>query len=355
MSETSPNIVHEAEANRQHVRITLPAKVRIGNDVFDAADWSSGGISLEMPGNRDISDSIEKGRVLPAEVNFLFEGFEMAVPLNLEVVNIDRNRGRVGCKFHDLDRRQRNIIQYFVSAYMSGELVRVGDIMDVVARNNMTKARNIPDAKAGMTMAQIQKQKLDKTVRTALVTVISLALLAYIATSIYERFFIVKAHTARVVAEMLTVDTPSGGKIFYAALPADTAVKKGQPIFTVASDTGTVTSADSPCDCIIKNRLMDNNRIVKKGEPALELVRPDAKPFVEASISNEQAVKLEVGQETLLALPGHDTYIRGQVQSIQTVDSAHENSTVVITPVDPLPVEYVDDPVEVRIDTLDML
>lgn len=347
-----PNLVHEAEAQRQHIRIPLPVQVTVAGLTVTAMDWSNGGVGLQLPEGTAFPKEFQQGNKLDATILFPFEGFGMSLPVKLEITYADAGKGRVGCRFDGLNRQQQSVIQYFVTAYLSGEIIRVNDIMDVVARNNFTRARALPDAFAGLSPAEIAKRKFSQRMKVLTLTSIASLLALYIGMSIYERTFIVKATSGRVTAEMLTVDAPAGGKIYFNPIEADTKVKQGQPLLTVSTVQGNVISVDSPCDCIVKRRLSDNNRLIRKGEPALELVRPDAVATVEAYIPQREAVKLAVKDEVLLAMPGKGQTLRGLITTIQAGKGLEGNSLVKIAPLEKLSAEAVDDPVEVRVDTL---
>ncbi len=348
----SPNLVHEAEAQRQHIRIPLPVHVSVAGITVVAMDWSNGGVGLQLPDGTPFPKELQQGHKLDATILFPFEGFGMSLPVRVEITYSDANKGRVGCRFVEMNRQQQSVIQYFVTAYVSGEVIRVGDIMDVVARNNHTRARNLPDAYAGLSAAEIAKRKLATKLKFGALALIGFLLIGYILTSVYERMFIVKATSGRVTAEMLTVDAPAGGKVFYNPIAADTKVSKGQSLLTVSTVQGNIVTVDSPCDCIVKRRLSDNNRLIRKGEPALELVRPDAATSVEAYIPQKYAVKLSIGEEALLAMPGKGRYMRGNITAIQAGKGLKGNSLVKLAPAQKLSAEAVDDPVEVRVDTL---
>lgn len=344
-----PQMVHEAEAQRQHIRISLPASIHINGINYPLADWSVGGISI-LPANGQLPSGVTEGSNIDGVLQFQFDGFALSIPAKMEAGFVRHDK--IGCKFNSMDRNQRSVMQYLVTAYTSGELVNAGDLLDVVARNNMTKPRNVPDPYAGLTSSEIAKQKTIKGIKTGAVALISALLLAYILSSVYERLYIVKATSAQVAAQMMTVDSPSGGKIYYAPILPDMKVKTGQPLLSVTSLSGESYTVDSPCDCIVKKRLLENNRLVRKGEPALELVRPDARAYVEAYIPHKEAVKLSVQQQVMMALPGHDEYLRGTISIIQAGKGMDGNSLIRIEPNKALPPEYIDDPVEIRIDTL---
>lgn len=347
-----PNLVHEAEAQRQHIRIPLPAQVTVAGITVMAMDWSNGGVGLQLPDGMAFPLQFQQGNKMDATIMFPFEGFGMSLPVRIEITYADAGRGRVGCRFDGLNRQQQSVIQYFVTAYVSGEVIRVNDIMDVVARNNHTRARALPDPYAGLSTAEIAKRKMMQKLKLGSIYLIGFLLVSYIFMSVYERVFIVKATSGRVTAEMLTVDAPAGGKVYFYPIDADTQVNQGQPLLTVSTATGNVLSIDSPCDCIVKRRLTDNNRLIRKGEPALELVRPDAAPYVEAYIPQRHAVKLATGEEVLLSMPGKNHTTRGKILAIQAGKGLKGNALVRIATMEKLPASMVDDPVEVRVDTL---
>jgi alginate biosynthesis protein Alg44 len=351
--ETSPQLVHEAEAQRQHIRINLPASAYIEGKNYQLSDWSVGGISLVLEKGENTPSYLQEGQTTQAHLQFQFDGFGITVPVKLSINSVRGNR--VGCQFIEMDRNKRTVMQYLVTSYTSGELVNTGDLLDVVGRNNMTKPRNVPDPYAGLDATEIAKRKLLKSINIAAVAVLSALLVAYIVASVYQRLYVVGATSAQVHAEMLTVDAPAAGKLYYNPILPDMKVTKGAPLLTVSTTNGASYTVDSPCNCIVKKRLLDNNRIAKKGEPALELVRPDAKTYVEAYIAHKNAVKLSVGQEVMMAMPGHNDYQRGIISIIQSGKGMSGNSLVRIEPNNPLPVEYVDDPVEIRIDTKGLL
>lgn len=339
-------VVHEAEVQRQHIRISLPVRVEINGEFYTAADWSHGGVGLEIAEEGGDTSHFTKGMMLEAALHFPFEGFSITIPAKLEVIYANSGRRRIGCRFEDLDRQRQSLLHYFVTASIGGEIIRMQEVMEIVARNNFTRSRNIPEA---------PKKDITQRLRMASLAVIGLLLLGYIGLSLYERLFILQATSARVTAELLTADAPAGGKVYYQPLMPDSRVEKGQPLLTIATAKGNVLSVDSPCDCTIKRRLAENNRLARKGEPLLELAPLNTQPWVEAYLPQKHAVQLATGQEALLTLPGYRKIWRGTIASIQAGKGFSGNALIRIISKKPLPVEAVDDPVALRIDTLGWL
>lgn len=348
------NLRHEAEVQRQHARIQLPAKVAVAGIVLETANWSNGGVALKIPEDMALPKELKEGSSHQAAFQFEFEGFSFVVPLDIEIRHIVKKKDKVvGCRFTNLTRRQISIIQSMVNAYISGEVVQIGDLLDVAARNNFSRPRTIPSADEGLSPFIRFRNRMRRSLRFTMVTAVFAALIAFIFLSIYERMFVITAVSGQVAADMISVDAPAGGKVFFKPIPMGTQISKGELLLTISSDTGNITSAESPCDCILKRRIFENNSLARKGEPVLEMVPPDAIPFIRAAVPNTEAVRLKVGDTASLSLPGHGR-VTGKITAIQSGADLGANAILLITPEKPIPVSYVDNPVKVRVDTLNL-
>ncbi|MBY0354622.1 MAG: PilZ domain-containing protein [Rickettsiales bacterium] len=348
------NIVHEAEAQRQYVRIQLPLRVKVGTDFYETIDWSNGGVALQWPENlnRDQDTLFVEGKIMKGTLDFPFEEFDMSLPVDMEIRYVDRERHRIGCRFTNLSAQQISMLQYFVGAYISGEVIRVGDVLEVAARNNFTMQRKVQAMDAEKSATGRFFYSLRRRTGLVAVMLVSLFLAAYVVTGLYERFYVVTAKTASIEADMEKVQAPSGGTVFYQKLSEGSKVQKGTPIVMVSSDTGTVSSLDSPCDCYIVSRAFNNYDRVKSFDPLISLVAADAKTFVLASVPFDQAVKLTKGQSAQIYFSGIGKRIKGKVQNIlMTSDALEATARVIIVPELSLSAEFVGNPVEVKIDT----
>ncbi len=349
------NIAHEAEVQRQHVRLQLPASVEIGGNRFETIDWSNGGVCIDYPSEEEMNASgakIEIGNILNGKLGFAFDGFDFSVPMEMEVRYIDRARKRVGCRFINLDKRRLSLLQFMVSSYISGELVSAGDLIDVAGRNNFTVKRKIPAAEEGLSPYQRLQRRMGKTASGGLVVVVTLLLLVYLGASVYERAFVIKASTAVVTADLLPVIATSGGRLTYLNLPPDSKVRAGQPLATILSESGNLVSIDSPCDCYVKEKLFDNGTRAREGDAILKLASLDARPYIQAYVPFEDSLRVAIGQEIMLSYAGDSTYRKGTVTDILARgQDLNGKAVIIIDPEEKLSVEAIDDPVEVRIDT----
>lgn len=349
------NIVHEAEVQRQFVRIQLPLKVTISGHDYDTIDWSNGGVALEWPEamNRDQGTVFVEGKMLKGTLHFPFEEFDMTLPVDMEIRYVDRDRRRIGCRFTNLSAQQLSMLQYFVGAYISGEVIRVGDVLEVAARNNFTTQRKIPSATTELTSAQRLSRAMRRRTGMSMVLAGSLFLALYVMAGLYERLFVVTAKAATVdAAEMVKVQATSGGTVFYQQIDLGTKVQKGQPLVMVSTDTGSMVSLDSPCDCLIVTRAFNNYDRVKNYDPVITLVPVNAKPTITATVGFDEAVKLTKGQTAQLNFLGEGSRMKGTVENVLVNDGSETGTArVFIRPSAELPAEYVGNPVEVKIDT----
>lgn len=346
-------IVHESEVQRQHVRLQLPIKVQLENLMFDTDDWSSSGVALSWQGDVEkvFGKSMSSGHMLDAVLHFGFDGFELSMPVKLELRYLERGKSRAGFRFTNVNDRQLSLLHYVVSSYVSGELVRAGDLIQIAGRNNQLQSRSIPSQMAGLTPAQIAKVKMRKATYTAAVALTSMFALAYVLVGFYEHSFVVKAQSAEVKADSSVVMASAGGRAFFQPNLIDSKVKKGQPLAMIQTDKGSMVSVDSPCDCIVKELLVANQQLVAQGNTLVALTSMNAVPFVEARLPADEAVRLATGKNAVLDFTGNGKTIKGKISRIKVGESGSQ-ALVTIVPAETLPVTWVDDPVDVSFDTL---
>lgn len=346
-------IVHESEVQRQHVRLQLPMRVHIGGSVMIADDWSNSGVAIHWGEDQKalLGESFKPGSVITSVLGFEFEGFELSMPMQLEARYIDKRKNRVGFRFVDISQRHTSLLRYVVGAYVAGEMVRAGDIIHIAGRNNFMQPRKMPSADVGLTPSQRFRKKLRKFSIGGVVAALSISAFIYVVIGMYERTFVVKTNMAQVSADFTTLSSTVSGRVFFQPNLLDKEVKKGQPLLMVQTEKGNMVSVDSPCDCIVKKREVENEAMVSRGDVVMRLVSNLVVPYVETRVPADQAVRLAVGKRAVLNFSGHERYLDGTIIRIRS-DEFGAPADVMIQPSETLPVSWVDDPVEVRFDTL---
>lgn len=118
-------------SQRSHIRMDLPISVIVQETRLKVIDWSHSGIAFNSASLASQHILLRKEDVIDAELLFEFEGFSLRVPLQCEVRYVNGGATRVGCKFHQMDKKNVQIMQYLVKAYLAGNLEDVGDLLEV--------------------------------------------------------------------------------------------------------------------------------------------------------------------------------------------------------------------------------
>ena len=88
------NVVHESEAQRQHARVKIPAKLRLLNGAPNAPlvrieDLSAGGLSYIAPAQQRPA----VGEVIQGRLQFLIDNLGLAMDVELQVRSLDAATG----------------------------------------------------------------------------------------------------------------------------------------------------------------------------------------------------------------------------------------------------------------------
>lgn len=348
MSNTA-NLVHEADAQRHHVRVRLPAKLEIGGKAYDTRDWSTAGASLIVPDKADATVFTE-GKHHSARLIFSFMGFTLIVPMKIEIRHTatDEDGQYLGIRFIDMTQEQIVIMQQLVGSYVTGELSSVGELIHVMSRNNFTKPRQVPKREEDLTAGERFSQALKKLS----IPLITLLLLGYVGMSIFEHKFIVSAEKAVVTGDGVSLAAPAGGVVSFKDLHNGDTVKKGDALMTVKTDSGTMTSIDSPCDCAIEDRMVDSGTTVAKGSIVLKLLPTDAPLRVDAQVSYTNAVKLAKGQNVVIQHNGSGKHFDGVISAVTIGANSGDRARVMIHPLETLPKNLIGAPVSIKFNTL---
>ncbi|WP_417565682.1 PilZ domain-containing protein [Marinobacter sp.] len=366
----APQFVHESEAQRQYARVRIPARLFVKLDgstyKFPVSDLSAGGFSLNTG-----LESFRQGRLYNGRLVFKVDGFDFAIEVSFVPRNFDSTNDRCGCEFQNLGAREVSALRYLITAFLSGEVVSAGDVLNTLSRENFTKARK---SKGSQDLGFFGK--LRAMVGSLIVMLIGLFAISFVASELWDIYFVTKAESAMVASEEIPVRIPKDAKV-------TTLVKQGQvvkageaiatfdaPMLSYVNDLvgegsysvgqieelldqrvrGTLTS---PCDCKVINLRSAENQYMSRGEQLAVVAPMDATAHVIANFRFEQGEKLEEGQQVILRLPngveqtGRITslYVNSQVQSgaIDVISASIESDQ-------PLPTGSIGRPIGVTVD-----
>jgi mannuronan synthase len=302
-----PQIVHEAEVHRQHVRLKIPILVEIDGIRYQVDDWSVGGLAVES-----VLTSRKPDDRFWVRLIFPFEEFELTMRREARMVYVDQGHGRFGCAFLGLSERHAEVLRYLVDAYLAGELVSAGDLLQARARGNPAPVAIEAAYDAGGDDAPWPANRRYRT--CASFALAGLALLAVVAFGVWERHFAM-ALTATIEAPVVEVRAPIAGR-FVSALEPGERVVEGAALGRVQALDAAPLTLESPCDCRVLDQLGLSGLYYQAGDPLVALIPAQEPLMVRAHLALDQAERLGVGDRAEIHVPGRGEPMLGQIAQI---------------------------------------
>ncbi|AWM90401.1 hemolysin D [Pseudomonas sp. 31-12] len=363
------NVVHESEAQRQHARVKIPAKLRFfGPDRTPmearVIDLSAGGLAFnagQLP--------LKIGDVYKARLQFVIDNLGLAMDVELQVRSFDRQTGRAGCQFQNLEPQDISTLRHLITSHLAGDIVSMGEVLATLQRDNFTKARKMKDGGHGMTAFG----RLRAVTFSLAIFIVGLAAFGFIFKSVYGMYFVSHAQAGLVSVPGMNITMPRDGTV-QSLIKADGVAAKGAPLATFSTSmldvlkghlddnqlqpakveelfgkqmTGTLTS---PCDCTVAQQLVANGQYASKGDVIFQLVPRNSEANVEARFTYRQFADVRPGSTVSFQIAGEDTTRSGKIVSSTSLKSADLSSDirVLIQPDEPLDSKFAGRPVEVN-------
>jgi alginate biosynthesis protein Alg44 len=381
--QTQPlDIVHEAIDERQHVRTRLPATAQLSikgqSRPCEIIDISLGGMSLAIKGGRpeesDTADLVVPGMTTNATILLNLQHFELNIAASVKVVAVDGEMVRVA--FVEIDRKKMDTLRYVISSYISGDVVNIDGVFNLVQRENYIKERKV---KADTSRSFFDRFKA--IFGSLIYLAIGLSIFALIAYKLFLYFFQVQAVSGVVEGSPYVVSMPENGYVKFLVDKPQNAqdfvqVQTGQPIAAVSSQLMTSfntpddvlalteisqqdlqtlygkafieTVINSPCDCNIffTDSVMD--RYAYKEQPLMHMLPLGRQLIVRASFPYDKIDDLKDVESVRLRLFGESVETGGRI-----VRSRINNETgmldVIIEPEQAITVDNYLKPVGVRV------
>lgn len=365
------NVVHESEAQRQHARVKIPAKLRFfGPDRTPVEarviDLSAGGLAFnagQLP--------LKIGDKYKARLQFVIDNLGLAMDVELQVRSFDRETGRTGCMFQNLEPQDISTLRHLITSHLAGDIVSIGEVLATLQRDNFTKARKVKDGGHGMTAFGRMK-----AVTFSLgIFIVGLAAFGFIFKSVYGMYFVSHAQAGLVSVPGVNITMPRDGTV-QSLVKADGVAAKGAPLATFSTSmldvlkghleddqlapakveelfgkqmTGTLTS---PCDCTVAQQMVADGQYASKGDVIFQLVPRNTEANVEARFSYRQFGDVLPGTPVRFQIAGEDKSRTGKIVSSTSLKSADLSSDirVLIQPDEALDSTLAGRPVEVNSD-----
>ncbi len=114
----------ENNSMRKSYRTSLPLKVILNGEQFNAIDWSLTGLAL-----KDLPFELEPGEKIKAVL--ILPMYEATLSLPVLLLHEYTEKGRSGFSFVDLSSKNKNVLRRFIELAISGKIDRVDDIIAV--------------------------------------------------------------------------------------------------------------------------------------------------------------------------------------------------------------------------------
>lgn len=334
-------LAHESESQRQFARVRIPAHL-----IFELAgvrkrvpvlDLSAGGFAFEWTGAMPVE------KKLIGQLEFAIDGFRFTMPVAFDARY--ESGGRVGCIFQSMDAQQVSALRHVITAFLAGELISMGDMLNILGRENFAKSRSQKTAQGLVGFA-----KFKALVGSLLFLFIGLLAFVYIVFRLWHMAFVGQALAAAVVHDAFLVKNPRESVVDFLVVPGDS-VKSGQIIGTFSSplvsflgealpeaqmeslavqqqvNKSYVGSLISPCDCVVSELLVAPKAYVGKDVEVLKLVDQSIEPYILAEFTSGEASYLHENKRVYIEHAAGR--IQGEIQSFDAVSSSSGLPSVV--------------------------
>lgn len=369
---SNANLVHESEAQRQHARLRMPGRVRfLGPNreplEHELLDLSAGGFSFS-----DTTHPLGLGEHRKGKLVFRVDGLGMTLDIQFQVCSVHGDGERIGCAFDNLRPREVAALRYLITAYTSGEMVTVGDMLNTLQRDNFATARRDKAARADMgPLARLRAYSFSLAI-----FLVGLGAFGYVLGQLYQVFFVTHAESARVNPPGLQVGMPREGVLQASLVKVGAEVAKGAPLATFSASLldvlsnlpqgqlapesierlfnkslqGTLTS---PCDCRVVAQLVGDGQTALRGAPVFELIPLQGQASIEAHFPYKAFARVQPGAEVSIRVAGEGVSRRGRISSVSLQQGRQDaDLQVSILPDAPLSIQLAGRPAEVTIDVL---
>jgi mannuronan synthase len=348
MENLAMTITHEAEVQRQHPRYRLPMKCLHAGTQVQVIDLSIGGIGVRSGAFNAIP-----GHIVAMTLIFPFNGYDLTLPVQAEVRYVNEEHGRVGLRFANVSPRQHNLLRFVLDAYLSGEVVEAGDVLDVVSRRNEGKTREVPQRPEPRGLKENALYYGRNFTGYGAIATVTLLLAGFVASGIFQKLYIIPAQSAVITADLVTVPAPSSGQLTFVASGDE--VQAGEPLLTIQGPQGSNSIViDSPCDCVVQARYNRASNFVREGAPVLVLREKTSALYITASIPQNEVLRFYRGAKAIIEYADGTTVRDTQIERLPTLsdDNAGNGRFLVkLAPGRALDNSAIGQPVSVVFDT----
>ncbi|QDG77382.1 HlyD family efflux transporter periplasmic adaptor subunit [Labrenzia sp. PHM005] len=201
------NIIHERPSQRLHYRVTAPMRVTLDAQTVDAVDWGLGGCRIS-----GLSEPLpEIGSRHTLFCTLPFQGFNITLKAEAEVVRTQQETGETAFKFVELGERETALMQHFIEDLVRGKMTEVTDTI-VRIDTPVTPVPTKPDPNPAQSIP-VRRWPVRQIMMTLFYLILGLAVFGYVGVYIFATLFRLEVSTAVVSADRYEVTAPVSGRL----------------------------------------------------------------------------------------------------------------------------------------------
>lgn len=241
----------------EHPMLDMPFHVEI-----DGRQYQGRGLSLVRAGIGGLIDPHASGTERLALFVFPFQGFVVALSIEVRILDIDPARGTAALEFLDPLGEHLPQLRHLMNAHIAGDLVTLGDTLAIRPGGAQKKGTAAPDGRGARRLGG-----------TLALLALTLLLIGLVAGKVHQRVFTrTLATPALATLEGQTLAATATGQIDFLNPEA----KAGEVAFAIRANTGQTLSVVLPCDCQVQLLGVEEGSTVFAGDPVLRASPPDA-------------------------------------------------------------------------------
>lgn len=240
-----------------HPMLDMPFHVEI-----DGRQYQGRGLSLVRAGIGGLIDPHAAGTERLALFVFPFQGFVVALSIEVRIQDIDPARGTAALEFLDPLGEHLPQLRHLMNAHIAGDLVTLGDTLTVRPATARKPGAADPAGRGARRLGG-----------TLILLALTLLLLGLVAAKVSQRVFTrTLAAPAVTTMEGLTLAATATGQIDF----LNPGAKAGEVAFAIRANTGQTLSVVLPCDCQVQVLGVEAGSTVFAGDPILRVSPPEA-------------------------------------------------------------------------------
>jgi multidrug resistance efflux pump len=222
-------ITREKACQRLHHRVKTPLGLHLNGGVYQAIDWSLGGLRI---GDWSDTDSVLVGQIVPCQFHLPFQGFDIGLTVELEVLRIDKEQSQLAGQFVELGDREKELMQHFIEQLIRGAMVPVADTIMRID-SPVTPVSTTPDASP---VDKLPNSRIPKKLiaMSAFYLIGGLLLFSLVALTIYNNFLSLRVETAMTSKPVEPIIALRDGRLINASVTTDQWVREGDELFQMS-------------------------------------------------------------------------------------------------------------------------